>query len=232
MGDLGAAIEQVLRRPVDLTLAGRTDAGVHAWGQVVSGDLPADTDLDGLSRRLNKLCAPDISVRTAEWVDPDFDARFSATWRQYRYHVWNDPAPNPLLAPLVWHVPKPLDVGAMDRAATDLLGEHDFTSFCRKPKMPAGSDEPSMVRVMHEVSWTRVGQALLRFEVRGSSFCHQQVRSMVGTLIDIGLGRLPADAVPAVFEALDRVAAGAVAPPEGLILWAVGYEGTRWDAAE
>ena len=184
-----------------------------------------------MSRRLNKLCAPDISVRIAEWVAPDFDARFSATWRQYRYHVWNDAAPNPLLAPMVWHVPKALEVDAMHRAAADLLGDHDFTSFCRKPKVPEGSDEPSMRRVMHEASWTRVGQSLLRFEVRGSSFCHQQVRSMVGTLVDIGLGRLPADGVPAIFEALDRVAAGTVAPPEGLILWAVGYEGTRWDAA-
>ena len=98
-------------------------------------------------------------------------------------------------------------------------------------QLKARSDEPSMRRVMHEASWTRVGQSLLRFEVRGSSFCHQQVRSMVGTLVDIGLGRLPADGVPAIFEALDRVAAGTVAPPEGLILWAVGYEGTRWDAA-
>ena len=98
MGDLSHAIETVVRRPVDLTGAGRTDAGVHAWGQVVSGDLPDDVDLDDLVRRLNKLCAPSIAVRDAVWTDDDFDARFSATYRHYRYDVWNAPTPNPLLA--------------------------------------------------------------------------------------------------------------------------------------
>ena len=96
--ELTGAVATVVRRPVELTGAGRTDAGVHAWGQVVSGDLPADTDLDDLRRRLNKLCAPAIAVRDAGWVDDGFDARFSATWRHYRYDVWNDPSPNPLLA--------------------------------------------------------------------------------------------------------------------------------------
>ena len=91
-------------KPVELTGAGRTDAGVHAWGQVVSGDLPADTDLGDLARRLNKLCAPAIAVRHAEWAADDFDARFSARWREYRYDVWNAPSPNPLLAGRAWFV--------------------------------------------------------------------------------------------------------------------------------
>lgn len=230
MGVLGAEMERVLRRSVELTGAGRTDAGVHAWGQVVSGDLPADTDLDDVARRLNKLCAPDIAVRSAEWVDPDFDARFSATWRQYRYHVWNDPAPNPLLTATVWHVARPLDVDAMRRAADDLVGEHDFTSFCRVPKVAPGAPEPTMTRIIHEASWSSVGGSpLLRFEVRGSAFCHQQVRSMVGTMVDVGLGRLAPDCIPSVLEVRDRAAAGQVAPPEGLVLWAVGYDGRRWD---
>lgn len=230
MGVLAAEMERVLRRPVELTGAGRTDAGVHAWGQVVSGDLPTDTDLDGLGRRLNKLCAPDIVVRSAEWTDATFDARFSATWRQYRYHVWNDPAPNPLVAGTVWHVARPLDVAAMSRAAADLVGEHDFSSFCRRPKVPAGQPEPSMTRILHEATWTRVDDSpLLRFEVRASAFCHQQVRSMVGTLVDVGLERLPADVVPSIIELRDRTAAGQVAPPEGLVLWEVGYDGRRWD---
>lgn len=230
MGDLALELEKVLRRPVELTVAGRTDAGVHAWGQVMSADLPGDTDLDDLARRLNKLCAPDIAVRAAEWVEDDFDARFSATWRQYRYHVWNDPAPNPLTAATVWHVVRPLDLPAMQRAATDLVGEHDFTSFCRIPKVPAGEPEPSMVRILFEATWERVDESpLLRFQVRGSAFCHQQVRSMVGTMVDVGLGRLADDCIPAVLEMHDRAAAGQVAPPEGLTLWAVGYDGTRWD---
>ena len=227
---LAAEMEKVLRRPVELTVAGRTDAGVHAWGQVVSVGLPDTTDLDELTRRLNKLCAPDIAVRAAEWTAPEFDARFSATWRRYRYHVWNDPAPNPLLAATVWHVARPLDLDAMEHGARDLLGEHDFSSFCRRPKVPAGEPEPSMTRILFEAAWTRADDSpLLRFEVRGSAFCHQQVRSMVGTLIDIGLGRLPSDGIPAILDLRDRVAAGQVAPPEGLVLWAVGYDGARWD---
>lgn len=231
MGDLSAAVERVIRGPFEYSMSGRTDAGVHAWGQVISGDLPAGTDLDALARRCNQMCGPSIAVREVEWADDDFDARFSATWRQYRYHVWNDRAPHPLLAGQVWHVPRPLRLDAMQQATPDLLGEHDFTSFCRTPKVDDEHPLPSMVRILHEASWTRVDDSpLLRFQVRGSAFCHQQVRSMVGTLVDIGLGRIAPDRIPAILAACDRAAAGKVAPPEGLVLWAVGYDGERWDA--
>jgi tRNA pseudouridine38-40 synthase len=231
MGELSAAIERVTRRPFEYSMSGRTDAGVHGWGQVVSGDLPADTDLDGLARRLNKLCRPDIAVRAIDWAAPDFDARFSATWRQYRYHVWNDAAPNPLLADTAWHVARPLALDLMRSACADLLGEHDFTSFCRAPKVDEDHPLPSMVRIVLDASWARVDDSpLLRFEIRASAFCHQMVRSIVGTLADIGLHRLAPDSVPAILEARDRAAAGSVAPPEGLILWEVGYHGPRWDA--
>ena len=232
MGELIEAISKIVRAPVALTGAGRTDAGVHAWGQVISGDLPAAADLQGLTHRVNKLCAPAIAVRSAEWADPEFDARFSATSRLYRYHVWNDRAPNPLLADLVWHVARPLDLAAMQAALPPLLGEHDFSSFCRRPKPGPGEPEPSMVRIVHEASWRRLDDApLVRFEIRGSAFCHQMVRSLVGTMVDIGLGRLQSAAMPAILEACDREAAGAVAPPTGLVLWEVGYGGRRWDAA-
>jgi len=230
MGDLTAAITKVVRRTVELTGAGRTDARVHAWGQVVSGDLPDDTDLDDLARRINKLCAPDIAVRSAVWVADDFDARFSATWRRYRYHVWNGPAPNPLLVDLAWHVPRPLDLDAMNAAAAHFAGEHDFSSFCRRPKVAEGEPAPSLVRILHDVGWRRIDDSpMLRFEVRGSAFCHQMVRSLVGTTVDVGLGRLEADSMPAVLEARSREAAGTVAPPDGLVLWDVGYDGVRWD---
>ena len=95
LGELSAAISLVVRTPVELTGAGRTDAGVHAWGQVVSGDLPDDTDLAGLARRINKMHGPEIAVRDAAWASPDFDARFSARYRHYRYHVWNDAGAEP-----------------------------------------------------------------------------------------------------------------------------------------
>lgn len=231
MGDLVRALSKVVRQPVDLTGAGRTDAGVHAWGQVVSGDLPGGTDLGNLQRRVNKMCAPDISIRTVEWAEPDFDARFAATSRQYRYHVWNDPSPNPLLTDLAWHVHQPLDLDAMLAATEPLLGEHDFASFCRKPKMPDGMAPASLVRILHEAHWTRIDDtAMLRFEIAGSAFCHQMVRSIVGTLVDIGIGRIDPTAMAGILAAQSREAAGGVAPPSGLILWHVGYDGRRWDA--
>lgn len=231
MGDLVAAISKIVRTDVELTGAGRTDAGVHAWGQVVSGDLPADTDLTDLARRVNKLCAPAIAIRSAEWAEHGFDARFSATSRRYRYHVWNDPAPNPLLAGISWHVARPLDLDAMRAAAPDLLGEHDFASFCRRPKVDDAHPAPSMVRIVHAAGWERVDDSpMLRFEIAGSAFCHQMVRSIVGTMADIGIGRLAAGSVPAILEMCDRAAAGQVAPPDGLVLWEVGYDGARWDA--
>jgi tRNA pseudouridine38-40 synthase len=230
MGELHAAIAKVVRTDVDLTGAGRTDAGVHAWGQVVSGDLPVDTDLADLQRRVNKMCAPDISIRSAEWTQPDFDARFSATSRRYRYHVWNDPAPNPLLADVTWHVHRPLDVDAMRAATPALLGEHDFSSFCRKPKMPEGMEPASLVRILHEASWSRLDESpMLRFEIAGSAFCHQMVRSIVGTMVDIGLGRIHHTKMEGILAAGSRDAAGGVAPPAGLILWEVGFDGARWD---
>ena len=232
IGELTQYIGLIVRCDVDATVAGRTDAGVHAWGQVVSMDLPVGTDLSGLVRRFNKLGAPNISVRSAEWAAPDFNARFAATSRRYRYHVWNAPSPNPLLADVAWHVPRPLDLSLMDSAAGDLIGEHDFSSFCRRPRPAPGAREPSLTRIVTEAKWLRLGTTqMVRFEVAASAFCHQQVRSMVGTLVDIGLGRRPCDEIPRILAAADRSAAGTVAPPHGLVLWEVGYDGQRWDAA-
>lgn len=220
LGDLGAAIERVVRHPVELVGAGRTDAGVHGWGQVVSTDLAATTDLADLTRRLNKMCAPAIAVRDAQWADPEFHARFSAQWRRYRYHVWNSPTPHPHLATTTWHVAAPLQVWAMNLACDPLIGEHDFSTFCRKPK---GVDEPPMTRRVLDAAWTDLGDGLLRFEIRANAFCHQMVRSIVGTLVDVGLGRHHAGEIMGMLRARDRGAAGRVAPPHGLCLWEVGY---------
>ncbi len=235
MGELRRAVETVVRCPVELTGAGRTDGGVHGWGQVVSGELPASTDLGRLQRSVNGLCGPDISIRDADWADSTFSARFSATGRTYRYHVWNDPAPNPLLGRTTWHVPFALDLDVMNRAGESMLGERDFSSFCRRPKPGAGFDEPSLVRHLLAATWTRAdpeqwGVSLLRFEITATSYCHQMVRSIVGTLVDIGLGRRDAESIPAMLAARDRNAAGQVAPPTGLVLWSVDYSGERWDA--
>jgi tRNA pseudouridine38-40 synthase len=224
MGDLADAITMVVRQPVELTGAGRTDAGVHAWGQVVSGDLPADVDLDDLGRRLNKLCAPAIAVRDLAWVDDGFDARFSATWRHYRYDVWNGPTPNPLLAQRAWWVPQPLARWALQAACDPLIGEHDFSSFCRRPKTADGEPEPSLVRRVLLARWSELADPdHLRFEIRANAFCHQMVRSIVGTLVDVGMGKASPGDVRGVLVRRDREAAGQVAPPYGLVLWEVGY---------
>jgi tRNA pseudouridine38-40 synthase len=235
MGELSAATARIVRGPVELTGAGRTDAGVHAWGQVVSGLIPAQTDLGRLAHSLNGLCGPAIAVREATWARSDFSARFSATARTYRYEIWNHPAPHPLRARTSWHVPAPLDPGAMHAAARLLVGEHDFSSFCRRPKPSAGHVERSLVRRVDVARWVEVrdesaGGELLRFEITATSFCHQMVRSIVGTLVDVGLGRRAPDSVQSTLDARRRDAAGPVAPPHGLVLWSVDYDGARWDA--
>ncbi len=235
LGELRRAIETIVRTPVDLVGAGRTDAGVHAWGQVVSGLIPTDTDLRRLTRSVNAMCAPALAIRDVEWVAPEFSARFSATARSYRYAVWNDPSPHPLLARSSWHVPQPLDLDAMTAAARSLLGEHDFSSFCRRPKPAEGMAEPSLVRRLQVAEWARGqdaiwGPGLLQFEISATSFCHQMVRSIVGTLVDVGRGRRAVDSITSTMAALDRNAAGPVAPPTGLVLFAVDYSGERWDS--
>lgn len=239
MGALRSTLEQILQVELDLTAAGRTDAGVHGWGQVVTGRLPADTDLERVQLSVNRMCAPRIAIRAAGWVDDDFDARFSATSRAYRYDVWNHPQPNPLVARTSWHVPDELDLDAMNIAAGHLVGQHDFASFCRRPRVPEGRPDKSLVRVLHVARWHRVGRepseharpdALIRFEIAASSFCHQMVRSIVGTLVDVGRGRRDPDSITATLQARERSSAGPVAPPAGLVLWHVGYDGRRWDA--
>jgi tRNA pseudouridine38-40 synthase len=237
MGQLTGAIERVVRGPVELTGAGRTDAGVHAWGQVVSGLLPAGTDLGRLAHSVNRMCAPALSVREVEWADSDFSARFSATARTYRYDVWNHQAPHPLFDRFTWHVPAVLDLDAMNEGASNLIGEHDYSSFCRRPKPGPGQPERSLVRHMKAARWDRVNPAdsdqapLIRFEITATSFCHQMVRSIVGTLVEVGQGRRTPDSVAQTLLARDRAAAGAVAPPTGLVLWNVDFSGPRWDSA-
>jgi tRNA pseudouridine38-40 synthase len=222
-GTLAAALERVLRHGVELTCAGRTDRGVHAWGQVVSFDAAADgLDLPSVQRSVNKLCAPAIAVRSAEVVDDGFDARFSATARRYRYTVLNRAAPDPFLAGTAWHVDPPLDVVGMRLACDPLFGEHDFASFCRRASSVDG--EPvSLVRRVVDAHWDDEGDGVLRFWIEASSFCHQMVRSVVGLLVDVGLGRRRAGDVAGVLRAKDRSGVPSLAPPHGLCLWEVRY---------
>jgi tRNA pseudouridine38-40 synthase len=223
-GTLGEAIARVLGHAVELTCAGRTDRGVHARGQVVTFDArEAGLDLDSLARSVNHLCGPVIAVRDPTVVGDEVSARFSAKARRYRYLVLNRPDPDPFLAPTSWHIEKPLDRWAMELACDPLIGEHDFSAFCRRPKHRDGSDA-SLVRRVREASWSDDGDGLLRFEIEASSFCHQMVRSVVGTMAAVGLGRIKAGDVAGIIRSADRAAAGDLAPAHGLTLWSVHYD--------
>jgi tRNA pseudouridine38-40 synthase len=228
-GLLTDALSTIAREPIEIVGAGRTDAGVHAWGQVVSCDLPVSVELDGLARRLTKMCAPSVVVRAVEVVADDFHARFSATWRLYRYTILNDPVPDPFLAATAWHVPTPLNLDLMRMAADPLIGEHDFSAFCRRPKVEPDQVEPSMVRRLLEIDWydlrSERGARVLQCRIRATAFCHQMVRSIVGTLTDVGQGKITPGEVSSILRGRRRDRAGQVAPPHGLCLWDVGYPG-------
>jgi tRNA pseudouridine38-40 synthase len=224
-GTLTDALERVLRAPITLTCAGRTDAGVHAEGQVVSFDAPAaGLDVADLARAVTKLCGPAIAVRSAEVVGDDFDARRSARARVYRYTVLNARVPDPFLAATSWHVETPLDLTLLRLSCDPIVGEHDFSSFCRAPKRPVGEGPASLVRRVHRAEWRDLGHdGLLRFEVEATAFCHQMVRSLVGTMVEVGLGRRRPSDLADILRAGDRHAAGQLAPPQGLCLHLVRY---------
>jgi tRNA pseudouridine38-40 synthase len=218
-GELTTALRRALRHDVMLTCAGRTDSGVHALGQVVSLDAEAARfDPHALQKSVNSQLAPAIVVREVVAADPCFDARRSARSRRYRYLVLNRVVPDPFLAATSWHVKAPLDLRAMQAAGDALIGEHDFTSFCRSH--PGGCN----VRRVLDVSWHAVGDDLLRFEIEASSFCQQMVRSVVGTMVDVGRGRRRAGEMTSILQARSRSAAGQPAPPHGLTLWCVSYQ--------
>jgi tRNA pseudouridine38-40 synthase len=220
-GVLRAALERVLGHPVELTCAGRTDRGVHAWGQVVSFDAAANRfDPERLTRSVQKLCGPEIAVREVAEAPAGFDARHSASHRTYRYTVLARPTPDPFLARTTWHVPEPLEIRLLELACDPFLGEHDFSAFCRRPK---GEPDASLVRRVLDARWDDLGEGRLRFEVTATAFCHQMVRSIVGTIVAAGRGRIRAGDIRAILASGDRSAAPPIAPPQGLCLWEVGY---------
>ncbi len=221
---LEGALAQIMQVPVKLTPAGRTDTGVHSRGQVVSADLPERTNLEVLIRQLNSMCGPSVVLRDAQWAAEDFHARYSALWREYRYSVLNSPVPDPFLATTAWHITTPLKLRGMQLACDAVIGEHDFSAFCRKPKLSdEDSHEYSMRRNVINAEWREVDDEVLRFDIRSNAFCHQMVRALVGVFVEIGLGKRPPSDMRGLIVAGDRAQAAPVAPPHGLCLWEVGY---------
>jgi tRNA pseudouridine38-40 synthase len=217
-----AALETALARlgegAVAVTGAGRTDAGVHALGQVAHCDLVRNWPGDRLAAALNYHLKPaPVAVLAADAVAEDFHARFSAIERRYRYRVIDRAAPLTVTRGLAWRVPGPLDIDAMNAAAAHLIGHHDFTTF-----RAAQCQALSPVRTLDVLEARRTGEAV-EIEARARSFLHNQVRSLVGTLVKVGSGRWPPERVGAALAARDRAACGPVAPPDGLYLTAVIY---------
>jgi tRNA pseudouridine38-40 synthase len=218
-GELTDAISRVLGHDVDLTCAGRTDAGVHAWGQVISFDAePSRLDPDALQRSVNKQLRPHVAIRSIELADADFDARFSASARVYRYTILNSPTPSPFRAGTAWWIDAPLELKSMRLACDPLIGEHDFSSFCRRP-----NDDASLTRRVTDARWEEGDDDVLAFWIEANAFCHQMVRSIVGTLVEVGLGKKTAGDITGILRSRDRSTAGQLAPPHGLCLWAVRY---------
>jgi tRNA pseudouridine38-40 synthase len=198
--------------------AGRTDAGVHALGQVAHVDLTKDWPPDTVRDALNAHLRPHpIAVILAERVADDFDARFSAIKRHYRYRIVNRRADLALDQHRAWRVPRPLDAAAMHDAAQRLVGRHDFTTF-RSTECQAKSP----VKTLDRLDVTRDGDEV-RVATMARSFLHNQVRSMVGSLVHVGEGKWSADDLAATLAARDRTACGQVAPPQGLYLVRVEY---------
>jgi tRNA pseudouridine38-40 synthase len=227
-GTLGEAIGTVLGEPVQLTCAGRTDRGVHAWGQVVTFDtVHPSLDPVRLRRSLRGLCGPEIMVRDIAVVPSGFDARFSARWRRYRYTLLNDEAAPPWMARYVWAVPGALSIAAMEQGATACMGAHDFSAFCKRPPPRADGSVPTRERTVTHANWRETtsegGQRVLVFEIIAGAFCHQMVRRIVGLLVDVGVGRRRAVDVVSALNGHQQLPLPQAAPPSGLCLWEVGY---------
>ena len=248
-GVLSETLGRVLRlpEPPRLTVAGRTDAGVHARGQVAHVDLPARTwaeaarqhgralppeaEIDGLAarrllRRLAGALPPDIRVRGLGLAPDGFDARFSALWRRYSYRVCDDPAAaDPLRRhDTLWHL-KPLGIAAMNAAAAELAGEHDFAAFCRR------REGATTVRALRCLDWRRDSDGIAVARVIADAFCHNMVRSLVGVLLPVGEGARPVSWPAAVLAAGTRDPAVRVAPPHPLCLEEVSYPAAEHLAA-
>ncbi len=212
--NVAAKFSGVRRR---LAGSGRTDAGVHAWGQVASWPYAGTLPGPRIQAAFNSLLPKDIVVRRVEDVSADFHARKSARAKTYLYIIDNGLVANPLLRNHAWHIRQPLDLNALRRAAEFLLGEHDFNSF-----KAADGETATSTRTLIQARWLKRGPYLMFF-VKGNGFLKNMVRIMVGTLIDFGRGKYPPAQMADIIKAGERTAAGITAPARGLILRSVDY---------
>ncbi|MEP7055848.1 MAG: tRNA pseudouridine(38-40) synthase TruA [Actinomycetota bacterium] len=221
-GALEDALSVVFGVPFALTVAGRTDAGVHATGQVCHADLDRDAWVAAMAghviRRVNGVLPPEVRVLDMRKVPDVFDARFSALWRRYVYRVSDaEYGGLPLnRGDTVWH-PRTLGLRRLQAGSKVLVGEHDFAAFCRR------RDGATTIRTLRTLSWSRGSDGVYNATVVADAFCHQMVRALIATLLAVGDGRKPAEWVGQVLDSGDRQRAGGVAPAHGLTLVEVRY---------
>jgi len=215
------ALERVLgiltKEQVTVIGSGRTDTGVHAWGQVVNFHSKTRIPAERLPLAANSLLPPSIVVRKAEDVPPDFHARFDAVSKTYCYTIYNDRIMLPFWRNYAYHVPVALDTVQMKKACAYLEGRHDFSAFCA-----SGTAVKNYVRTIEYFRITQEG-CLLKFAVTGDGFLYNMVRIMVGTVLDVGKNKLSPEDIPEILKAQNRVAAGTTLPPQGLCLMNVEY---------
>lgn len=221
-GHLEQALAPLVGHATPVAGASRTDAGVHALGQIARFRTDKPIPLHGIRRGCNGLLPRGIAVVNAEEVGDDFHPRFSATGKHYRYLLVARPDRSPRWSTWSWHRPRPLDLAAMQRAAAAMVGEHDFSGF-----RAIDCTSKSTIRRIDEVAVTAPEPGLLSVDVRGNAFLRNMVRIMAGTLVDVGEGRLDQAQMPDIIASLDRTRAGQTAPPHGLTLMSVRYDGRR-----
>ena len=215
-GKIETALSRILEEPIEISGSGRTDAGVHARGQVANfhceNAMPAPEILENLRRYLPE----DIGIYSCRDVSPRFHARLNAKEKTYQYRIWNSEQPCVFERRFVAVMPEELDIPAMERAAAYLVGQHDFSAFCGNAKM-----KKSTVRYIRSIGIRRDGEEL-RFTFTGNGFLHNMVRILVGTLVEVGRGQRQAVSIPELFGG-KRAEAGFLAPPQGLCLMEVDY---------
>ncbi len=217
-GTLEEKIGVIAGEQISLVASGRTDAGVHALGQVANFKTESRIPLGALKRGLNSLLPDDIAIKRVEAVSHDFHARFSARSKLYTYRVFNSKVSSPMERNFSWHVPERLDLGKMREAARLLLGRHDFSAF-----RAAQTENLNPVRTLMVLEIARKRNKIIQFRIRADAFLKHMARNIVGTLVDVGKGKRDPECLKAILGARDRTQAGMAAPPNGLFLVEVDY---------
>jgi len=215
-GKLETALTQILGEPVEVSGSGRTDAGAHALGQVVSLHCQSDMPCSEILSKLRRYLPEDIGIYSCKEAAPRFHARLNAVQKTYRYRIWNSDAPCVFDRRFVYVYPEALDLAQMKKAAAHFLGEHDFSAFCANKKM-----KKSTLRRINALEICREGNEI-RITVTGNGFLYNMVRIMVGTLLEVGTGKRDADSIPTLFGG-KRENAGYLVPAQGLCLMEVAY---------